>query len=478
MSELTNTPIGSMLVIDDEASICFALERYFSKRGWAVTTVASGTEGVELYRQSPFDVVFLDVRLPDGNGLERLPELRNINPEACVIVITAFGDLDTVVRAAERDAFEYLAKPLDLLQVEELLGQIVAMREEGGKIETSDEDRAKVAQHAIVGASLAMQEIYKRIAHLAKNENTVLITGETGTGKELVARAIHHYSNRREGPFIAVNCGALPEGLVESELFGHVRGAFTDAHSDRKGVFEAADGGTLLLDEVGELTPNAQVKLLRVLDNRTVERIGSVKSIPLDVRIITATNRNLLTEVRQRRFRDDLYYRLAVETVALPALRERMEDLELLIEHFLRIGSQESGRASKHVVKHIDAAAMERLQNHRFDGNVRELKNSILQAISTARGQTITADDLRLLSQDGPSASASHAVIDDPLDAYLESILSQGGDLLYSKAVEPVENELIRRVMEECDGNQSLAAKRLGLHRNTLRKKLRIHDPG
>lgn len=465
-----STPIGSLLVIDDEASICFAFERYFSKRGWKVTTVATGAEGIEQYRREPFDIVFLDVRLPDGNGLERLPELREIRANVCAVVITAFGDLETVVRAAERDAFEYLAKPLDLPQVEELLERVMTMRR-AKPIDNHRENQPVVTPHDIVGTSFPMQEVYKRIAHLAKNENTVLITGETGTGKELVARAIHRYSGRCNGPFIAVNCGALPEGLVESELFGHVRGAFTDAHSDRKGVFEAADHGTLLLDEVGELTPNAQVKLLRVLDNRTVERIGSVKSIPLDVRIITATNRNLMDEVKQRRFRADLYYRLAVETLVLPTLRDRIDDLELLVQHFLRLASQESSQK----IKQIDITAMERLKKHHFGGNVRELKNTIFQAISTARGETITSDDLRLLSQDAILGTTSTVRIDHPLDAYLESILCQGGDLLYPKAVEPIETELIRRVMEECRGNQSLAAKRLGLHRNTLRKKLRIH---
>jgi DNA-binding NtrC family response regulator len=303
----TDTTAPRLLVIDDEESICLGFRRFFERRGWRVDSAPSASVGREAFRLRRPDVVFLDVRLGDADGLSLLGEFKAIDPDVPVIVITAYGGLETVVGSMEADAFDYLPKPIDLD-----LAHRRALRATGGEEScesTPFRPRSRTSSRpgaGLVGSCPAMQEVYKRIAVLARNECTVLIGGQTGTGKELVARAIHRHSPRRDGPFVAVNCGALPEGLVASELFGHVRGAFTGADEDRAGKLEVANGGTLLLDEIGELPAAAQVKLLRAVDQRTIERVGSTRPVALDVRLIAATHRDLPRDVQTGRFRSDL----------------------------------------------------------------------------------------------------------------------------------------------------------------------------
>ncbi len=453
----------SVLVIDDEASICDAFRRFFGHRNWDVFVAASGREGVAAYNEHRPDVVFLDVRLPDGNGLDILDELRTADPDAKVIIITAYGGLNTVMRSMEGKAFDYLPKPIDLDRASDLAARAVESRH----AVPPDAPPSNTEETFMVGTSPAMQQVYKKIAVLAHADSNVLILGQTGTGKEMVATAIHRHSSRKDKPFVAVNCGAIPDNLVESELFGHVRGAFTGADSDRAGRFESADGGTLFLDEIGELPPAAQVKLLRVLDSHTIERVGSVKPIHLDVRVISATNRDLTADVESGKFRADLYYRLAVVRVELPTLAERHEDILPLARHFLAMCAR-----SPREIPQLDKSAIEAMLRYHWPGNVRELKNSVEYATVVAPGGRIRAEDLPQQVLAGQSASFDRSRIDSLIHDYIASLPQEPGKL-YRSAIEPLEEAIIRHAMEQCGWNQSEAAALLGVHRNTLRTKLR-----
>ncbi|HAU36832.1 MAG TPA: hypothetical protein DCX07_03855 [Phycisphaerales bacterium] len=452
----------SILVIDDEDSICLAFRRFFEDRGWRVLTAATAGEGLATYLQSPACVVFLDVRLPDRSGLDLLGELTA--HQADVVVITAYGGLDTVVRAIQGKAYDYLVKPLDLDKALALANRIRETRSAGG---ASEAGSARESRGTLIGNSPPMQEVYKLIARATASGSPVLIQGETGTGKELVARAIHQFSPRRDGPFVAINCGAIPGSLIESELFGHVRGAFTGAEADRAGKFESANGGCLLLDEIGELPLDVQVKLLRVLDTGVVERVGGSRPVRLDVRILAATNKNLADEVRQGRFRQDLYYRLAVLHISLPSLRERKGDIPLLAEHFLQSTTGETVPP-----KSLSPGAMEALVNHPWPGNVRELKNAIEHAAAIAPARAILAEDLPgsvrfALPERERREDMLHRVVVD----YATRAPSTAGR--HSRTLEEVERALIDYAMKRHRGNQSEAAAYLGLHRNTLRNKIR-----
>jgi len=454
---------ADILIIDDEEAICFAFKRYFESRGARVEVASSAADGLARYRDKQPDVTFLDVRLPDRNGLEVLDELRRDDPDACIVVMTAYGSLKTVTRAVNGKAFDYLVKPLDLKRAGELVEQAVASRRAPQRA-AAGEARAS---GDIVCASAAMQEVFKRVIQVAQVDSAILISGQTGTGKEVVARAVHDHSRRKAGPFVAVNCGALPENLVESELFGYVRGAFSGADSDKPGRFESADGGTLFLDEVGELSLAAQVKLLRFLDSQMVERLGSLRGRQVDVRIVAATNRDLTRALEEGVFRRDLYYRLAVVEIALPPLRERVDDILPLAQHFL--ACMEDSRST---ARTISAQAAERLQRYPWPGNVRELRNAVEHAAAVCAGTTILPAHLPHAVQNGLPAATAANDAQDLLDRYIQTIQAPGGQL-YRSAVEPLEKALIRHALQETGGNQSAAAEKLGLHRNTLRTKIR-----
>jgi two-component system NtrC family response regulator len=367
------------------------------------------------------------------------------------------------MQAVKTGSFDYLVKPLDLDRAAELAER--ALAEPAKTSPQADPAETEAGNTRIVGSSRAMQEVYKRIGLVAASDAGVLITGETGTGKELVARAIHEHSPRQDGPFVAVNCGAIPETLVESELFGHVKGAFTGASADRAGRFEAADGGTLLLDEVGELPPDAQVKLLRVLDSQVIERVGSTTPIRLDVRILAATNRDLSAEVQQGRFREDLYYRLAVMHITLPPLRERREDVVPLAEHFLR-----ELAVGGNLVSTLSPEAKRALRNAHWPGNVRQLRNAVHHAAVVCGGGRVLPEHLP------DSIRSGRAVDADSLDGLFSRVIeaAEPGDTgLYEAIIPPLESALIRHALEQTAGHQGRAAELLGLHRNTLRKKIR-----
>ena len=475
---------ASILIVDDEDAICFAFERYFTARGFSVRTEQTFHGGLATFEAWRPDVVFLDVRLGDGDGLVALERMRAVHPAAAVIVISAHGSLDTVTRAVRGQAFDFLVKPLDLDRASQLVDQALTARAErpaaarGEAADVASADRAATASPAdpsqFVGSSPAMRDVFLRIGKVAAADANVLILGQTGTGKERVAWAIHEHSSRSAGPFVPVNCGALPENLVESELFGYVRGAFTGADADKIGRFEAADGGTLFLDEVGELPPAAQVKLLRFLDNRSIERLGSVASIPLNVRVLAATNRNLPEECRRGRFRTDLFYRLAVVQIALPPLRERPEDILPLAEHFLRQLTPPRNLSSLHTT------TRKRLTAYDWPGNVRELQNAVHHAAIISGGGMILPEHLPQALQQGAVATAQTgkpaagaADMAELLQTYLRALPPSPEGGLYPAAVTPLERALIRHALAKTNGNQSQAAELLGLHRNTLRNKLR-----
>ncbi len=441
-----------LLVIDDEESICSAFQAFFEPRGWKVETCASGRNGIQRFQDFDPTLVFLDVRLPDIDGLEVLRRLRELDAEAKVIVISAYGSLETITQAVKGQAFDYLAKPIDLDEAVAVADRVLA-----GLATASETDAGESS--FIVGSSKVMQEVYKRIGLVAQSDSSVLILGETGAGKELVARAIFAHSLRRDKPFVAVNCGALPENLVESELFGFEAGAFTGATTARPGKFEAADGGTLFLDEIGELPPIVQTKLLRVLDSQVIERLGSVNPIHLNVRILAATNKDLAAEVEAGRFRADLFYRLNVIHINVPPLRERKEDILPLARHFLNM---------QHQGTTLSDDAIEMLAAHDWPGNVRELKNAIEHAAVVSAGGPILPDHL-------PKPVTIRARSGDSVDGVVDSLLDQfeGEPVIYDKVVNLVERRMIERALAATNGNQSEAANLLGVHRNTLRNKIR-----
>ena len=445
-----------ILVIDDEQSICTGFDRFFTRRDFQVITCATGQAGLEYYAQFNPHIVFLDVRLPDSNGLDILTTLLQHDPAANVVIITAYGDLDTVTTAVKNRAFDYLAKPVDLDKALEIVNRAVK-----AKLAKSEENQPSKHDETplIVGSSHIMQDVYKQIGMVANSSASVLILGQTGVGKDLVAQAIHQNSPRNNKPFIAVNCGALPENLIESELFGHQKGAFTGADSDRAGKFESANHGTLFLDEVGELPHSAQVKLLRVLDNKTIERVGAVKSIDLDVRILAATNRDLYAEVQAGRFRADLYYRLNVFHIKIPPLSNRKDDIVQISNYFLKQLSSST---------YLSDQAIEALRNHSWPGNVRELRNAIHHSAVLAVTGAILPEHLpRSIFEAVEPTKDWH----DHLASYLNALPKS--ENIYRLAVDNLERELIKQALIKCNGNQSEASELIGLHRNTMRKKIR-----
>jgi len=458
---------ADILVVDDEEAICYAFRRCFESRGWRVRIVGTGAAGLAAYRDAPADVVFLDVRLPDADGLDVLRDLRTRDAGCRVVVITAHGSLETVRRAVEGQAFDYLAKPIDLDRAVELVAEALEARRVEARPVRPPPVPTMTQGTNLVGASPAIQEVFKRVSRVARAESTVLIQGETGSGKELIARAVHAQSGRAAGPFVPVNCAALPESLVESELFGHVRGAFTGAEADRAGRFEAADGGTVFLDEVSELPPAVQVKLLRFLDNQVVERLGSVEPIRVDVRILAATNRDLSEAIETGAFRRDLFYRLAVIRIDVPPLRARREDISALVSYFLSVHASADGPLPV-----ISRDAMGHLEAYDWPGNVRELRNAVEHAVVVSGGGPVLPAHLPERVRRGPAeAPAAPDSADAALETYLDR-LAEAGPEAFRSAIAEVDKRLIVRALAETGGNRSAAADRLGIHRNTLRRKI------
>jgi two-component system nitrogen regulation response regulator GlnG len=468
-----------ILVADDEDSLRWVLEKGLRQASYDVLAVKDGTAALEAFEAEPFDVVFLDIRMPGVDGLTALARLREIRADACVVVMTAHGTMDTAIQAMQRGAYDYLAKPFDLDEVLLLTERALTARrltEEVTRLKSGLQDVWEFG--AIIGRHPRMQEVYKTIGRVAASDVTVLLRGESGTGKELVASAIHHYSRRAGRPFVAVSCAAIPATLLESEMFGHERGAFTDAKERRLGKLELAHGGTLYLDEIGDMPVELQTKLLRALQERTIERLGGQESIRIDVRVLAATNRDLEALMKEGRFREDLYYRLNVVTVSLPTLRERRRDIPLLIEHLLAKHAGELGERG------VAPEALDRLVGYDWPGNVRELENVIQRAMVMATSGIILPEHLPI----GPVSASASVNVDATLEEVIERKLIEcvrglrehASANLYDLMIGLVEKPLLRAVLRETAGNQVRAAQILGINRNTLRKKLVEHgiDPG
>jgi two-component system nitrogen regulation response regulator GlnG len=462
-----------LLVIDDEASILEAFRATFDEPSVTVLTAGSAIEGLESARANRPDVVILDLDLPDLNGLEAFRRLQALDSRVPVIFVTGHGTTDTAIEAMKLGAFDYLLKPLELDQLRALIDRACNIsRGMHVKAVTAEEPVPPEPSDVLVGRSPAMQEVYKTIGRVAPQDVTVLITGESGTGKELVARAIYHHSRRVEQPFLTINCAAIPETLLESELFGHEKGAFTGADRKRIGKFEQCNGGTLFLDEIGDMSLLTQTKILRVLQNQRFERVGGNETIQTNVRLLAATNRNLEQLVADGRFRGDLYYRLNVVTIHLPPLRERVQDLPLLVEHFLRRFSVDLGKE----VTHAAPEAIDLLRYHAWPGNLRELQSVLKQALLQARGSILLANFLPVslrketkIADNGSSAGAPVA-----WDRFLDERLQAGSRSLHAEWLELTERHLLTRVLNQTRGNQLQAAKILGVSRNWLRTKIRM----
>jgi two-component system nitrogen regulation response regulator GlnG len=470
---------ATILVAEDEDGLRWVLEKGLRGAGHEVTVVADGRSALEEAERQPFDLVFVDVRMPGLDGLTVLDRLRALRPDALVVVMTAHGTMETAIQAMQRGAYDYLTKPFDLDEVLLLTERALAARRLTQEVAQLRSGLQEIWEFgALIGHHPRMQDVYKTIGRIAASDVTVLLRGESGTGKELVARAIHHYSRRAGRPFVAVSCAAIPGTLLESELFGHERGAFTDARERRLGKLELAHGGTMFLDEVGDMPAELQAKLLRSLQERTFERVGGHEAIRVDVRIIAATNRDVDAMVRDGRFRDDLYYRLNVVALELPPLRERRRDIPLLVEHFLTKYAADLGQRA------VAPPALDRLVGYEWPGNVRELENVVQRAMVMATAGVILPEHLPI----GPVSAAASVAIDATLEEIIERRLlecvrglrEQTSANLYDLMVGLVEKPLLRAVLRETEGNQVRAAQLLGINRNTLRKKLKEHgiDPG
>lgn len=462
--------MAKILVVDDEPSMREVLEIMLKREGHESHLAASVTEAREALARHAFDMVITDLRMPDGTGIEVLERAREANPDVVVLLITAFADTETAIKAMQQGAYDYLTKPFKIDEIRLILRKALetqALKDENRALKEALTGR--YGFRGIVGASPAMKRVYEMIERIKDTRTNVLVVGESGTGKELVARSIHYSSSRREAPFVAINCGAIPANLLESELFGHVKGAFTGAISSKVGLFEQASGGTLFLDEISELPLELQVKLLRAIQERQVRPVGSNQDIEIDVRIVAATNRDLETEVQEGRFRQDLYYRLNVVQVQLPPLRERREDIPLLALHFLNTYAREMGRE----IRTFTPEAMAVLENHPFPGNVRELENIIERAVVLESGSAISAESLPQARF--ATARSQGAAIAAPLSGGVQ-VPANGGEprlpengLDFEDAVAEFEKSLIRQALDRTGGNKSEAAKILRLSFRSLR---------
>jgi two-component system NtrC family response regulator len=457
---MKGTPKFQVLIVDDEQVQREMLEGFLAKHGYGVETAGDGTQALGRYKGSSFDLVLTDYRMPGMDGIQLLRELKRLNPEAVVVVLTAFGTVGTAVAAMKEGAYDYLTKPIDL---DELLLLIQRVEREVGlsreNRELKDQLREKFKVDFIISASRGMEEALNLVKRAAPSAATVLILGETGTGKELIARAIHYSSPRADRPLVKVNCAALPENLLESELFGHEKGAFTGAISRRIGRFEQADQGTIFLDEIGDLSSSLQSKLLRVLQEKEFERVGSGHTLKIDVRVVAATNRNLEEAIQKGAFREDLYYRLNVVTISLPPLRERKEDIPPLIEHFLAKYSRENQKVGLSISKE----ARDLLLNYSYPGNIRELENIVERAVVLCRGDTITTQDLPLNLREGK----------------VEDLLKEAGTgRSLPETLEEIERLRITQALESSHGVQTKAAEELGISERVLRYKMKKYGIG
>jgi len=444
-----------ILVVDDDAVAADLLREVLTREGYRVQTATQGSEAIQMASRIPFDMVITDLKMPDTGGLEVVRAFRQKSPQTIMIVITAFGSFETAIEAIQNGAYDYISKPFKIedikVTVQRALNQQRLVREQRFLPTDTAED---LPLETVIGNSPKMLEIYKLVARVARTDTTVLIQGESGTGKELIARAIHTHSHRAEKPYVAVNCAALPEGLLETELFGHTKGAFTGAWSSKKGLFLEAEGGTCFLDEIGDITPSLQAKLLRVLQEHEVRPVGGAETIKIDVRILAATNKDLETLVKAGRFREDAFYRLHVVTINLPPLREHPEDIPLLANHFIKTACHHAKKS----VSGISKEAMEILTHYHWPGNIRQLENVIERAVTLTTNNVLMPSDI---SEDLSLKEADH-----PLSSS-EALLT----------LEEMKRQYVEQILNQTGGNQSKAAEVLGINRKTLYRLSKRREP-
>lgn len=444
--------MARLLVVDDESGIRGALAQVFEYEGHEVAQAEDGRQGIEQAGSFRPDVIFLDVKMPGMDGLDALQQIREDDPSAVVIMISGHGTIDTAVEATRKGAYDFLQKPLDTDRLLVTLRRALELR---GLTQSVADLRSQVeSRHEIVGTSYPVRQVLERVERVAPTDARVLITGENGTGKELVARAIHRLSARADDPFVEVNCAAIPSELIESELFGHIKGSFTGAVADRAGKFEQADGGTLFLDEIGDMSKDAQAKVLRALEQGVITRVGGSKSIEVDVRVLAATNKDLEKQIEEGDFREDLFYRLNVVPIHNPPLRERREDIPMLIQHFTDIMTQREGMSPRS----FETAAIDRLQSLSWPGNVRELRNTVERLLILATGNSVRAEDVDLLATGRSSGGGL------------------GGELLasenFSAFKDGAERAYILQKLRENDWNVAETARRIDMPRSNLYKKI------
>jgi two-component system nitrogen regulation response regulator GlnG len=466
---------GKVLITEDEESLRFVLKKALENEGYWVQTTANGGAARQLLSETHFDVSLMDIKLPDGDGLTILKDMKEAGVDTAIIVMTAQNTMRNAIGAMKNGAFDYITKPFDLDELLLLVKRAIDSRKLTRDFRELKEEVKKRFEPGvnIIGSSSSMQKVYKTIGQVADTQATILIQGESGTGKELVAKTIHYNSPRWNQPFIALNCAAIPRDLLESELFGHEKGAFTGALERRIGKFELAEGGTLFLDEVGDIPLELQTKLLRVLQDREYSRVGGRDVLRADVRILAATNEDLDQAVREKRFRDDLYFRLKVIPIYLPPLRERRGDLPLLISYFIEKINREMGIQ----ISGISPEAQKRLEEHPWPGNVRELENTLIRAAVLSSGPILFPKDFTLQSK--PAAATlevDQLSLEEIIRHKLEDYFRRTGDVeldnLYSLVIERIERPLIELTLKKTRGNQIRAAQILGINRNTLRKKI------
>jgi two-component system, NtrC family, nitrogen regulation response regulator GlnG len=468
-------PAGSILIADDDAAIRTVLNQALSRAGYEVRSTGNAATLWRWVSQGEGDLIITDVVMPDENAFDLLPRIKKLRPDLPVIVMSAQNTFMTAIRASERGAYEYLPKPFDLKELTAIVGRALSEPKDRSGLAAGKPEEIDIP---LIGRSPAMQEIYRLLARLMQTDLTVLISGESGTGKELVAHALHDYGKRRSGPFVAINMAAIPRELIESELFGHEKGAFTGANTRNAGRFEQAEGGTLFLDEIGDMPMEAQTRLLRVLQQGEYTTVGGRTPIKTDVRIIAATNKDLRILIQQGLFREDLYFRLNVVPLRLPPLRERAEDIPDLIRHFFKIAERE-GLPNKQ----IESAAVDRLKRYRWPGNVRELENLARRLAALYPQETITTAVIdNELAPPAPTPLGEDSRPEENLSASVERYLNKyfggfGDDLpppgLYHRILREIEYPLLSAALAATRGNQIRAADLLGVNRNTLRKKIR-----
>jgi two-component system NtrC family response regulator len=443
----------SILIVDDEDAQRSILKGYLEKKGYKIFSASSGTEGIRAVQDNLIDIVLSDFKMPDKTGIEVLEQVKKINPEISFVILTAYGTIEDAVKAMRLGAFDYISKPVDLDELDLMIERIIEHKNLKSEIQIlKNQLKEKFKIDSFISHSAKMEEVLSVAARAADSKATILITGESGTGKEVLAKSIHYVSPRKEKAFVAVNIPALPETLLESELFGHEKGAFTGADKAKKGRFELADGGTIFLDEIGDIPINLQVKLLRVLQEHQIERVGSTENIDIDVRIIAATHQNLEEKIKDGSFREDLYYRLNIVSLHIPPLRERKEDILTLVEYFTEKYSKENNRDNLTLSKE----AVDSLIKYNFPGNVRELENIIERAVVLCRSEAITLNDLPNVVKGFKSEKEIPQI--------------EAGSLI--EQVEKLEKKLIFDALSSANGNQSQAGRMLGLTERNLRYKM------